>query len=82
MSDAMDEPQRGALNLVRLIGVLLVVASILELGLYWAKCSIPKHHVPMSPVTVSLDLIPAILGFVVLFKARALAEWLADILDL
>jgi len=67
--------------LVRLIGVSLVVASILELGLYWAKCSIPDHKVPVELIPVLLYLIPAVLGFVVLIKARALAEWISNILD-
>ena len=77
----MDAPERGGLTLVRLIGVMLVVASILELGLYWAKCSIPEHKVPVEPIPVVLRLIPAVLGTVVLIKARALAEWISNILD-
>jgi len=77
----MDAPERGGLMLVRLIGVSLVVASILELGLYWAKCSIPDHKVPVELIPVLLYLIPAVLGFVVLIKARALAEWISNILD-
>jgi hypothetical protein len=77
----MDAPERGGLTLVRLIGVMLVVATILELGLYWAKCSIPEHKVPMEVIPVLLRLIPAVLGVVVLIKARALAEWISNILD-
>ena len=67
--------------LVRLIGGLLVVASILELGLYWAKCSVPKHPVPVEAIPVLWRLIPAGLGFVVLLKARAIAEWISNMLD-
>ena len=67
--------------LVRLIGGLLVVASILELGLYWAKCSIPKHPMPVEVIPVLLKLIPAALGLVVLLKARAIAGWISNILD-
>jgi uncharacterized metal-binding protein len=77
----MDAPQRGALTLVRLIGVLLVIATLFELGLYWAECSIPKHPVPMQPLPIVLRLIPALLGFVVLLKAHALAEWISNILE-
>ena len=77
----MEAPERGGLTLVRLIGVMLVVATILELGLYWAKCSIPEHKVPMEVIPVLLRLIPAVLGVVVLIKARALAEWISNILD-
>ena len=79
----MEPSERGPLNLVRIIGVMLVVATILELGLYRAECA---YHKPV-PIKVELvpclwKLIPALLGFVVLFKARAIAEWLSDQLDL
>ena len=67
--------------LVRLIGVMLFVATILELGLYWAKCSIPEHKEPVELIPVLLRLIPAVLGVVVLIKARAIAEWISNILD-
>jgi len=77
----MDAPERGGLTLVRLIGVMLVVATLLELGLYWAKCSIPEHKTPVELIPVLLRLIPAALGAVVLIKARALAEWISNILD-
>jgi hypothetical protein len=59
-----------------------LVASILELGLYWAKCSIPKHHVPVEAIPCALKLIPAAVGLVILIKARSFAEWLSDQLDL
>lgn len=68
--------------LVRLIGVMLFVATILELGLYWAKSSMPSHRVPVEVIPVLLRLIPAVLGTIVLAKARALAEWLVNLLDL
>jgi hypothetical protein len=77
----MDAPERGALTLVRLVGALCLVASILELGLYWARCSIPNHRIPMELVPVLLRLIPALIGFVMLIKARAIAEWISNILD-
>jgi hypothetical protein len=77
----MDAPERGGLTLVRLIGVMLIVATILELGLYWAKCSIPEHKVPVEVIPVVLRLIPAVLGVAALIKARALAEWISNILD-
>ena len=78
----MDSPERGALTLVRLLGALLLVLSFLELGLYLAKCYIPRHPVPVQPLAVALYLVPAVLGIVVLIKARALAEWISNILDL
>ena len=67
--------------LVRLIGGLLVVESILELGLYWAKCSGPKHEVTVEIIPCLLRTVPALLGFVVLIKTRAIAEWISNILD-
>lgn len=77
----MDAPKRGGLTLVRLIGVMLVVATILELGLYWAACTFAKPPARMQAGPVVLRLIPAVLGFGVLFKARAIAAWLDDLLD-
>jgi hypothetical protein len=78
----MEAHERGGLTLVRLIGVMLVVGTILELGLYWAKCSIPSHKVPVELIPVLLRLIPAALGIVVLVKARAIADWISNTLDL
>ena len=77
----MDAPERGALMLVRLIGGLFVVATILELGFYWAKCTAAKPAVPVEAVPCVLRLIPAWIGFVILLKARAIAEWISNILD-
>ena len=77
----MDAPERGALTLTRLIGVLFVVTGILELGLYWAKCSIPAHPAPVRLVPVLVRLIPAVVGLAILVKARAIAEWISNILD-
>lgn len=76
----MEAPERGALNLVRIIGVVFVVATILELGLYWAECT--KHKLPINTLSVVGRLVPALIGFVVLFKARAIAEWISETLDL
>ena len=67
---------------VRLIGVLLVVASILELGLYWAECAFAKPPVPVEKIPCALKLIPAAIGLVILIKAKAIAEWISDKLDL
>jgi hypothetical protein len=77
----MDAPERGALTLVRLIGVILIVWTVLDLGLYWAKCANPKHPVPMEVGPVLLKLISAVVGIVVLARARAIAAWISDWLD-
>jgi hypothetical protein len=78
----MDAPARGALTLVRLIGVTLVVASILELGLYFAECRAPRHPRPVEVAPVLVRLIWAVAGFVILILARRIAAWLSDWLDL
>lgn len=78
----MEAPLRGALTLVRLIGVLCLVVALLELGLYWASCSVPGHRVPLQLVPVLLRLLPAVVGLVLLIRARAIAEWISDTLDL
>jgi len=78
----MDSSERGALTLVRLIGVLLIIVSIMELGLYWAECSMPKNPQPVHVLPICLKSIPAVLGVVVLVKARAFAEWISNTLDL
>lgn len=78
----MQSPERGALTLVRLISVLLIVVSILELGLYWAECSWAKPPVPVQVLPVLFKLIWAVLGFIGLFKSRALADWVTEKLDL
>jgi hypothetical protein len=79
----METPQHGALNLVRIIGVMLVVVTILELGFYWAQCAYHKPHpLPVEKIPIALRLIPALLGFAILFKARAIAAWVCDQLDL
>ncbi|MDR3460197.1 MAG: hypothetical protein P4N60_22445 [Verrucomicrobiae bacterium] len=79
----MEAPEHGALTLVRIIGVILVVATVLELGLYWAECWLHKPepvHVETLPVVIRV--IPALLGMVVLVKSRAIAEWVTEKLDL
>lgn len=77
----MDAPERGGLTLVRLVGVMLIVATVLELGLYLAKCLNPNHRLPIEVIAILLRSIPALLGIVVLIKANAIADWLADLLD-
>lgn len=68
--------------LVRLIGALFIVITILELGLYWARCAFAKPPVPVELAPCLLRTIPALLGFAVLIKARAIAEWISNTLDL
>jgi hypothetical protein len=76
------EPDRGALIIVRLLSVLLIVGTILELGLYWAECSMAKPPVPVQMTPALFKLIWAVLGFAGLIKSKALAAWLSEKLDL
>jgi hypothetical protein len=77
-----EAPERGALTLVRLISVLLVVATILELGLYWAECHYAKPPLPVRVGPVVGRLLPSLFGFAGLIKARAIAGWVTEKLDL
>lgn len=77
----MEAPERGALTLVRLIGVVLIVWTVLDLGLYWVTCANPRHPVPMEVVPVLLKLISAVVGIVILVRARAIAIWISEWLD-
>ena len=81
-SEPGPEPEHGALTLVRLLSVLFVVATIVELGLYWAQCRFAKPPLPVHVGPVLVRLIPCLFGFAGLIKARALAAWLTEKLDL
>jgi hypothetical protein len=82
MSEVMEAPPRGALTLVRLIGTVGLLVSLLELGLYWAQGLAAGHHAQWRILPVLLRLIPAAVGLVILIRARAIADWVADKLDL
>lgn len=65
--------------LVRFIAVSLFGVSVVEVALYWVVSS--AHHAPMAAWPCVLKSIPAMLGIVVLIKARAIAEWISNKLD-
>jgi succinate-acetate transporter protein len=75
----MDAPERGALMLVRFIAAALIGWTIVELVLYWAVCD--HNHTAMQALPCILKLVPLLLGITVLIKAKALAEWISNILD-
>lgn len=75
----MDSPERGALMLVRFIAAALIGWTIVELVLYWAVCD--HNHTAMQALPCILKLVPLLLGITVLIKAKALAEWISNILD-
>ena len=66
--------------LVRFVAVALIGWATVELVLYVVIC---RHKaVPVEIFPCVIKSLPFIAGVAVLIKARAIAEWLADKLDL
>jgi hypothetical protein len=79
MFEIMDAPPRGALMLVRFAAVGLVGLSVLEVGLYVARCL--ARHQPIQLLHGLFLCLPLILGIVVFIRARAIAEWIENKFD-
>jgi hypothetical protein len=77
----MSTPARGALTLVRLVAVCLIVIGLLDVGLYLTQCFEPKHRVPVKVVPIIWNSIPVIIGILLLVRAKAISEWIADMLE-
>jgi hypothetical protein len=76
----MDTPERGALMLVRFTAVALIGWSLVELALYVV---ISQHNsTPITFLPCLIRSLPLLAGVAVLVKARAIAQWVADKLDL
>ncbi|MEJ0090758.1 MAG: hypothetical protein WDM80_13570 [Limisphaerales bacterium] len=75
----MDAPERGALMLVRFIAAALIAWAVVDVALYLAVCQHANKPVQIS--TCMIKSISAVLGLVVLVKARAIAEWVSNKLD-
>ncbi|MGA2242434.1 MAG: hypothetical protein ABSH11_10425 [Verrucomicrobiota bacterium] len=75
----MDEPPRGALILVYFSAAAVVGVSALELLLYLAEQY--QHHLPPGIVHTTFLSLPIMLGFVILVRARAVAEWISNKFD-
>ena len=76
----MDSPERGALMLIRFIAVTLIGWAIVEIALYLAIC---RHKGEPAEIGSCLQKsLPLLAGVMMLTKARSLAEWLSDKLDL
>ncbi|HXI68855.1 MAG TPA: hypothetical protein VNN22_00710 [Verrucomicrobiae bacterium] len=57
----------------------LLCVTLVELALYWV---ISQHdHTAMEVFPCVLKSIPAVLGLVILIKARAVAEWISNKFD-
>ncbi len=66
--------------LVRFIAVALIGWACVEIGLYLL---ISRHNgTPVKPVTCIIDSLPMIAGLVMLVKAKSLAQWVSEKLDL
>ena len=65
--------------LVRFIALSLIGVAIMEIALYWVVSS--THHEPVEILPCVLKSVPAIVGLVILIKAKAIAEWISNKLD-
>lgn len=66
--------------LVRFIAAALIGWALVELTLYWV---IRQHNQqPVAIVPCLIKSLPLLIGLIILLKAKALAAWLSDKLDL
>jgi len=75
----MDAPDRGALMLVRFIGISLLAVTLVDLALYWVVAQ--HNHAEMTLFSCVLKSIPAVIGVSLLVKAKVVAEWISNKLD-
>ena len=66
--------------LVRFIALALISWAVAEVALYWVVCR-HNHAVPEIIRLITKSL-PLFAGGVILIKARAIAGWVSDKLDL
>jgi hypothetical protein len=76
----MDAPDRGALMFVRFVAVSGIGMSLIEIALEFAQFK--YRGTPVNFFSVAFWIIAALLGVVVLVKARAVAGWISEKLDL
>jgi hypothetical protein len=76
----MEAPERGALMLVRFTAVALIGWTLVELALYVV---ITQHAgQPIKFLPCLIRSLPLLAGLAMLIKAPAIAQWLAEKLDL
>ena len=76
----MEAPERGALMLVRFVAVALIGWSFVETALYVVLC---RHQgLPIEILPCVTRSLPFLGGLVILIKARSIAAWVAEKLDL
>jgi len=76
----MDAPERGALMLVRFIAATLIGWALVEIALYLVICR--HNQTPVKAFPCLIKSLPLLIGLVVLIKAKALAQWVSEKLDL
>ena len=76
----MDSPERGALMLIRFVAATLLGWALVELALYLLICH--QKNTPVEILPCAVKSLPFLAGGGMLIKARTLAEWLSDKLDL
>jgi len=62
--------------LVRFIGLSLMGVTLVNLVLYWVVAQ--HNHTGMTIFSCVLKSIPAVIGVILLVKARAVAGWISD----
>lgn len=87
----MESSQRGALALVRLVAGCIIILGLLDAGVCLTQYVIPYSELhqhaqsgrpaPLNIFRLVLDSIPVILGIVILIKAKAVADWLSDVIQ-
>jgi hypothetical protein len=76
----MEASQRGALMLVRFVAAALIGWTLVEITLY---VMIAHHNnAPVEVMPCIIRSLPMIAGVAMLVKAKRLAEWIAETLDL
>lgn len=75
----MDASHRGALMLVRFIAACLMGLGVVEITLSWAESFFQQKPVNVPGVVLWAVLFMA--GVALLFKAKSVAEWMADKLE-
>jgi hypothetical protein len=76
----MESPERGALMLVRIIAAALIGWAVVDVSLYLVLRN--QNQQPVEVLPVVLKSIPFVVGVIFFIKARSLADWISDKLDL
>lgn len=66
--------------LVRIVALALMGWAVAEVALYFAVSH--HHQQPVAIGKIIFKSLPFVVGVAVLIKARAIADWLSDWLDL